>query len=59
MNAFPMEEEVHVHRYVPTQLDHSSAAVSLDILYLNMPAMVFINYAFCKLNIASFFYRHQ
>ena len=38
-----MEEEVHVHRYVPTPLDHSSAAVSLDTLLLDMPAMVRTN----------------
>ena len=30
MNAYQMEEEVHVNRYVLTPLDHSSAAVSLD-----------------------------
>ena len=35
-----MEEEVHVTRYVPTPLDHSPAAVSLDMLCLDMPAMV-------------------
>ena len=29
-----------MHRYVPTPLDHSTAAVSLDIPSLDMPAMV-------------------
>ena len=38
-----MEEEVHVHRYVPTPLGHISAAVSLDTLLLDMPAMVRTN----------------
>ena len=40
MNAYPMEEEVHVHKYVPTPLDHFSAVVMLDTLCLDMPAMV-------------------
>ena len=42
MNAYQMEDWVHVHRYVPTPLDHSTAAVTLDILCLHqdMPAMV-------------------
>ena len=40
MNAYQMEEEVHVTRYVPTPLDHSPAAVSLDTMCLDMPAMV-------------------
>ena len=35
-----MEDWVHVHKTVPTPLDHSSAAVCLDILCLEMPAMV-------------------
>ena len=35
-----MEDWVHVHKTVPTQLDHFTAAVSLDIVYLDMPAMV-------------------
>ena len=40
MNAYPMEDWVHVHRYVPTPLDHSSAVVYLDTLCLAIPAMV-------------------
>ena len=40
MNVCQMEEEVHVHRYVPTPLGHFSAAVSLDTHCLNMCAMV-------------------
>ena len=40
MNAYQMEDWVHVTRYVPTPLDHSPAAVSLDMLCLDMPAMV-------------------
>ena len=61
MSVYQMEMEdwVHVHKTVPTPLDHSSVAVCLDILYLDMAATVFINYAFCKLNVASFIYRHQ
>ena len=40
MNAYQMGEEVHVTRYVPTHTDHSTAAVSLDTIYQDMPAMV-------------------
>ena len=40
MNAYQMEDWVHVHKTVPTQLDHSSAAVFQGTLYLVMPAMV-------------------
>ena len=35
-----MVDWVHVHKTVPTPLDHSSAAVYLDMLCLDMPAMV-------------------
>ena len=35
-----MEDWVHVHRHVPTPLDHSTAAVTLDIHCPDMPAMV-------------------
>ena len=35
-----MEGKDHVNRYVPTLLDHFSAAVNLDTLCLDMPAMV-------------------
>ena len=38
MNAYQMEEEVHVTRYVPTPLDHSPAAVSLETMCLDMTA---------------------
>ena len=40
MNVCQMEEKVRVNRYVPTPLGHSSAAVSLDTLCLDMSAMV-------------------
>ena len=40
MNAYPMEGKVHVHKYATTPLDHFSAAIMLDILCLDMPAMV-------------------
>ena len=40
MNAYQMEDWVHVHKTVPTPLDHSTAAVTLGIHYLDMPAMV-------------------
>ena len=36
-----------MHRYVPTPLGHSSAAVSLDTLLLDMPAMVRTNTVVC------------
>ena len=39
-NAYQMEEEVHVTRYVPTPLDHSPAAVTLDTPNLDISAMV-------------------
>ena len=42
MSVYQMEDWVHVHKTVPTHLDHSSAAVYLDILCLEMPAMVCI-----------------
>ena len=35
-----MEDWVHVHKTVPTPLDHSSAAAIMDILCLDMPAVV-------------------
>ena len=35
-----MEDWVHVHKTVPTPLDHSTAAASLDTHYLVMPASV-------------------
>ena len=40
MNAYLMEDWVHVHKTVPTPLDHSTAAASLDTHYLVMPASV-------------------
>ena len=40
MNACPMEEEVHANRYAPTLWDHLTAAVSLDTICLDLPAMV-------------------
>ena len=40
MNACQMVDWVLANRYVPTPLDHSPAAVSLDTLHLDMPAMV-------------------
>ena len=43
MNVYPMEEEVHVHKYVQTPLDHSSAVVILDMLFLDMPVMTSMN----------------
>ena len=43
MNAYPMEGKDHVNRYVPTLLDHFSAAVNLDTLCLDMPAMILMN----------------
>ena len=43
MNVYQMEDWVHVHKTVPTPLDHSSAAVCLDILCLEMPAMTSMN----------------
>ena len=41
-----MEDLVHVHKTVPTPLDHFTAVVTLDMVYLDMLAMVLINYAF-------------
>ena len=41
-----MKDWVHVHKTVPTLLDHFTAVVSLDMLYLDMLAMVLINYTF-------------
>ena len=43
MNAYPMEDWVHVHKTVPTPLDHSSAAAIMDILCLDMPAVTSMN----------------
>ena len=40
MNACQMVDWVLANRYAPTPLDHSPAAVSLDTLHLDMPAMV-------------------
>ena len=40
MNVCQMEEEARVNRYVPIPLDHSPAAVSLDTLCLDIPALV-------------------
>ena len=42
-----MEDWVHVHKTVPTPLDHSCAAVSLDFLYQGIPAMVSTNNKDC------------
>ena len=50
MNAYPMEDWVHVLKTVPTPLDHSSAVVSLDMLYLDMPAMVRTDIKHCSHN---------
>ena len=44
MSVLKMEDWAHVHRCVPTPLDHSPAAVSLDMLCLDMPAMVRADY---------------
>ena len=46
MNAYQMEDWVHVHKTVPTQLDHSSAAVFQGTLYVVMPAMILMNVIF-------------
>ena len=48
MNAFPMEDWVHVHKTVPIPLDHFSAAVSLDMFYQDMPAMVYNHQTLCS-----------
>ena len=39
-NAYLMEDWVLVAKFVPTPLDHSAAAVTLDILSLDTPATV-------------------
>ena len=43
MNACQMVDWVLANRYVPIPLDHSPAAVSLDTLCLDIPAMVRCN----------------
>ena len=40
MNAYLMEDWVHVHKTVPTPLDHFTAAAYLDTLCLDIPASV-------------------
>ena len=45
-----MKDWVHVHKTVPTPLDHFSAAVYLDMMCLDMSAMVLIIYELLKLN---------
>ena len=39
-SAYQKEDQTHVNRYAPTPLDHSPAAVCLDILKMDMPVRV-------------------